>query len=432
MMTYGTRLRSIGWGSIGVTAMLGAAEATLAAADPPAGMQLAPKQVTEHKVKVVAGPSVQIDERGVVSLAWMEDDKDVRTLMYARGNEPGGTVGSPVRINRPDETPYWRQEAPAMVVSGDEVFVTWGLMHPKAGPQQPLATELRLSRSTDGGRTFEPSVLVNDDSGVIQHTFDSLHRGPDGRLYMAWIDGRDGKKEPGTYAARSLDRGATVTKNLKVDEGTCVCCRTALATGPDGTLYVAWRKIFAGNVRETVVARSLDGGETFEAPVIVGHDQWVFPACPHRPASMGVDREGRLYVVWYTEGTDEIPSVYLAYSDDRGKTFSEKRTLNTARNTFPDHPQLAVDPAGRVVVIWEEQAPVKRDVVVSVSTDRGQSFTAPFKVNERKSQTPVVAVNGRGEFAMAWIEHGMPGHKMVVQTLRLPEVKVASEEGVKP
>lgn len=85
-----------------------------------------------------------------------------------------------------------------------------------------------------------------------------------------------------------------------------------------------------------------------------------------------------------------------------------------------------------MVVIWEEQAPVKRDVVVSVSTDRGQSFTAPFKVNERKSQTPVVAVNGRGEFAMAWIEHGMPGHKMVVQTLRLPEVKVASEEGVKP
>jgi hypothetical protein len=388
---------------------------------------LGEKIVTEHKAKIVAGPSVQIDERGTVSLAWMEEDKDIRSVMYARSTTPGGPLGAAIRVNRPDELPYWRQEAPAMVVQGDEVFVTWGAMHPKATPQQPLATELRLSRSTDGGRTFEPSVLVNDDPGVIQHTFDSLHRAPDGRLHVAWIDGREGKKEPGTYTARSMDGGASITKNIKIDEGTCVCCRTALATGPDGTLYVAWRKIFEGNVRETVVARSTDGGETFEAPVIVGHDQWAFPACPHRPASLGVDRQGRLYVVWYTEGTDEIPSIYIARSDDRGKTFSEKRKLNVARNTFPDHPQLAVDPAGRLVVIWEEQAPVKRDVVMSVSADRGESFSAPLKLNDKKSQTPVVAVNAQGEFAMAWIEHGMPGHKMVVQTLRRPASKVATE-----
>ena len=50
------------------------------------------------------------------------------------------------------------------------------------------------------------------------------------------------------------------------------------------------------------------------------------PACPHRPASMGIDRQGRLYVVWYTEGMDEIPAIYIAYSDDRGKSFSEKGT----------------------------------------------------------------------------------------------------------
>ena len=80
---------------------------------------------------------------------------------------------------------------------------------------------------------------------------------------------------------------------------------------------------------------------------------------------MGVDRHGRVYVVWYTEGTDEIPAVYLAFSDDRGQTFSPKQQLNVSKNTFPDHPQIAVDPrAGSV--IWEEQGPVKRDVVMSV------------------------------------------------------------------
>jgi len=396
-------------------------------AEPLSEFQLGAKWTTEHKVKSLVGPSVQVDEQGRVSLSWMEEDKDVRSVLYARSAEPGGPMGAPVRINRLEDVPYWRQEAPALVVQGDEVFVTWGLAHPKATPQQPFATELRLSRSTDGGKTFQPSVAVNDDPGVIQHTFDALHRDADGRLHLSWIDGREGKKEPGTYVARSLDRGATITKNLKVDEGTCVCCRTAVTSGPEGMVYVAWRKIFEGNVRETVVARSTNHGETFETPVVVGHDQWVFPACPHRPASMGVDRQGRLYVVWYTEGTDEIPAVYIAYSDDRGKSFSEKRKLNVSKNTFPDHPQIAVDPEGRIVVVWEEQAPVKRDVVMSVSMDRGATFTAPHKVNERKSQTPVVAVNSQGLFALAWMEHGMPGHKIVMQTVKVPSVKVATE-----
>ena len=389
--------------------------------------ELGQKFMTEHKVKSLVGPSVQIDDAGTISLAWMEEDKDVRSVLYARSTAPGGPMGSPVRINRPEEIPYWRQEAPALTVADNDVFVTWGLAHPKATPQQPFATELRLSRSTDGGRSFQPSIAVNDDPGVIQHTFDALHRDAEGRLHLSWIDGREGKKDPGTYVARSLDAGATVTKNIKVDEGTCVCCRTAVTSGPEGMVYVAWRKIFEGNVRETVVARSTDHGDTFESPVIVGHDQWVFPACPHRPASMGVDRQGRLYVVWYTEGTDEIPAVYIAHSDDRGKSFSEKRKLNLSKNTFPDHPQLAVDPEGRIVVVWEEQAPVKRDVVMSVSTDRGVTFTAPHKVNEKKSQTPVVAVNRQGVFAMAWMEHGMPGHKVVLQTVTVPSTKVAAE-----
>ncbi len=394
--------------------------------------RLGEKQVVEVKAKAMVGPSVRVDERGAVALAWMEDDKDLRSVVFARGTGQGQGIGPTVRVTRAEDSVYWRQEAPALVVEGAEVFVSWARTHPQAGPQQPFATELRLSRSIDGGRTFLPSVLVNDDPGVIQHTFDALHRTADGRLHLSWIDAREGKKESGTFVTRSHDAGATVMTNLKVDEGTCVCCRTALTSGPDGALYVAWRKIFEGNIRETVVARSTDGGVTFDPAVIVGHDRWVFPGCPHRPASLGVDGTGRLYAVWYTEGTDETPAIYIAHSDDRGQTFSGKRQLNVAKNTFPDHPQLAVDAEGRVVVVWEEQAPVKRDVVVSVSTDRGQTYTAPRKVNERKSQTPSVATNTGGQFALAWMEHGMPGHKIVVQPLDIRQAPRTAHAEVLP
>ncbi|MBM4121000.1 MAG: exo-alpha-sialidase [Nitrospira sp.] len=405
-----------------VAALAGAA---VAAAEPEGGpladLTFGPKLTITHTARAVSGPSLKVDEQGTVHIAWMEEDKnEVRSVRYARTSQPGRSLGMPVRVNQPDESPYWRQEAPALAVSGEEVFIAWALSHPKAGPDKPFTSELRLSRSLDGGRSFQPSVLVNDDDQVVAHSFDSLHLGHDGTLHIAWIDGRDGKKEPGTYATRSTDHGLSVAKNLKVDENTCVCCRTALATSPEGTVYLAWRKVFEGNIRETVVARSTDGGHSFSAPVIVGHDQWVFPSCPHRPASLGVDRQGRLYVVWYTEGADEVPAVYLVYSDDQGRTFSPKQALNVSKGTFPDHPQMAVDGRGRIVVVWEEQSPVRREVVMRYSFDRGRTFSQPIKLNEKKGQGPVVSVNSQGLVGLAWLEHAMPGHKTVVQTVQLP------------
>lgn len=378
------------------------------------------RNITIHQVKNVVGPSVQIDEKGFISAAWVEEGKETRAILFARSDRPGGPLGNPIKVNHPSEEVYYRQESPALVVLGNEVFITWSTTHPKITPDKPFAGELRLSRSTDGGRTFEPSVLVNDDGLVAQHTFDSLQRAPNGTLHMAWIDAREGKKDPGTFVARSMDHGRTMSKNVKLDDDTCVCCRTAVATSVDGVVYVAWRKIFEGNVRETVLARSTDDGESFSPSVIVGNDRWVYPACPHRPASLGVDRQGRLYVVWYTEGADETPAVYMAYSDDQGKTFSAKTQLNRSKGTFPDHPQMAVDPGGRIAVVWEEQSPVRREVVASYSVDRGQSFSSPVKLNEKNAQTPTVEVNQLGTVVMGWKEHAMPTHRIVLQIVQFP------------
>ena len=389
---------------------------------------MGPKWMTVHQVKSLVGPSVQIDEQGIVSAAWVEEDKDRRTILFARSDRPDGPLGLPVPVNQPGENVYYRQESPALAVHGNEVFVIWSQTHPKITPDKPFSGELRLSTSTDGGRTFAPSILVNDDGQVIQHTFDSIQAAPNGTLHMAWIDGREGKKEPGTFVARSVDHGRTIAKNFKIDDETCVCCRTSVATSADGVTYVAWRKIFDGNIRETVVSRSTDDGQTFSSSVVVGNDRWVYPACPHRPASLGVDRSGRLYVVWYTEGADEIPAVYVAYSDDQGKSFSPKKQLNRAKGTFPDHPQMAIDPAGRIVVVWEEQSPVRREVVVSYSLDRGQSFSTPIKLNEKNGQTPAVAVNQHGTVVMGWKEHAMPAHRIVIQTMQFPSANLALRE----
>lgn len=407
--------------------------AIVLAAEPGAAdgrLRLEPRRTIDHGARAVSAPSVLMDDQGTVHLAWVQEEAEgARNLYYLPLDRGAASEAAPTRVNPADMSVAGLHLAPAMALGPDGgLFVSWSASHPKADGK-PFASLLKLSRSTDRGRSFGAPVPVNDDTAVTGHSFDHLAVAPDGTVHLAWIDGREGKKEPATFASRSSDQGRSVAGNLKVDDETCVCCRTAVATAPDGTVYVAWRKVFEGNVRETVVARSTDGGRTFSEAVIVGHDRWAFPACPHRPASIGVDREGRLYVVWYTEGADETPAVYLAWSDDRGKTFSPKRALHASKGTFPDHPQMAVNPDGLVVVAWEEQSPVRREVVVSYSLDRGKTFSRPQRISEGKAHSPAVAVNARGEAALAWTEQGLLGRKTLVQTARLSGVAVAAGGG---
>ena len=89
---------------------------------------------------------------------------------------------------------------------------------------------------------------------------------------------------------------------------------------------------------------------------------------------------------------------------------------------------MAVDPQGRVTVIWEEQSPVRREIVMSYSLDRGRSFSLPQKLNEKHGQTPTIAVNGHGMVVMGWREHAMPAHRLVIQTMRLPGIPLAEAE----
>lgn len=379
--------------------------------------------VMNHEGRTTSGPAIQVDEAGHLHLAWIQKDPSGINTYYLQSSKNLENFPAPVQVNPPHLATSSLHAPPALALGpGGEVYLTWTSPHPKA-KGNPFASLLQLSRSLDNGHTFLPPVQVNDDAVATGHSFDHLATAPNGAIHIAWLDAREGKRDPATYTAQSTDQGKTVEKNLKIDDHTCVCCRSNVAIAGDGTVYVAWRKIFPGNVREAVVSRSTDGGRTYSPPMIIGHDQWVFAGCPHRPASMGVDAQGRLYVVWYTEGPDDTPGVYIAMSDDQGRTFTPRRRLNISKGTFPDHPQMAVDAHGRVVVIWEEQSPVRKEIVMSLSADRGATFSSPRKLNQRKAKHPAATVNHQGRALVAWSEQvTFPHWSTVIQPIRLPAI----------
>jgi hypothetical protein len=134
--------------------------------------------------------------------------------------------------------------------------------------------------------------------------------------YPHAIDGHEGRKDPATWVARVAENGTRVEGVRKVGDDTCVCCREDTAAGTGGTVALAWRRVFAGDVRDMVLALSRDGGRTFGDATLVSADNWNINACPHRGGAVGLDARGRVYMSWYTEGTDIRPDLRFAVSPD--------------------------------------------------------------------------------------------------------------------
>lgn len=234
------------------------------------------------------------------------------------------------------------------------------------------ASALRFARSADSGRSWSAPISVNDDSTFGSHNFHALHAAPDGSFYVAWLDGRQGKST--VYVTRSLDGGRTWSPNVHVGAGeACPCCRTAIAAASDSTVYLAWRAVLPGNVRDIVVARSSDGGVTWSPAVRAHADDWVFDGCPHAGPSMQVDAAGRVHIGWWT-GREGAAGAYYARSDDGARTFSEPVALGVATFSRPAHVQLALGGDETVVAAWDDGTLETPRVSVRVSRDAGKSF----------------------------------------------------------
>ncbi len=384
------------------------------------GVMLTPAQVVAAGPFTLSPPALRYDASGTLHVAWQEKPDQQGSVKVRQIAGASRQLGSAVQVNPATLGPEALHQAPGLTAQGDgTVALSWST--PNRAPGAMFASDLRVAASGDGGRTFTVPVQVNDDGLPISHTFEDLLRGPEHDLYVMWLDGR-GKDRSGAAVqfACSRDGGATFGPNITVDGMACPCCRPMLAAAPDGSLWAAWRKTYDGNVRDIVVAQSVDRGKTFGPPHLVREDHWVFSACPHRGPSVGFDRQGRLYVGWYTEGTDEQARIYLATSDDRAGTFTEPVSLHTSTNSLPDNLRLAVHPDGMVAAVWEEVTGVRKRVVLRLSLDRGQTFGPVIPLSAgAKAEHPTVAIDPSGRVALAWTEHAFPTNKIVVQEGRV-------------
>jgi hypothetical protein len=332
-----------------------------------------------------SNPTTAVDaETGAALVAWVET-RDGESNVLLTSISQDGSIAPPVTVNSVAGDAAAHFQAPAQVAAGTngEVYVLWTNNQHIDGRRFP-ASDLRFARSSDGGLTFDPTITVNDDAGgpPTSHTFHNLLVSPDGTLYASWLDSREGglvatataegivlgegeardaaasggepEAGPDLRIAISNDGGRTFLPSFVVDGNACPCCRTAMTIGPDGELYVGWRKVYEGNIRDVVLARSDDGGQTFGAPLRVHEDGWVFPGCPHAGPALDVDSEGSVHVAWYT-GKEGAAGLFYARSQTKGESFSEPTPLATAAVVAPSLSSLVAEDDGSVWMIWEDR-----------------------------------------------------------------------------
>lgn len=273
-------------------------------------------------------------------------------------------------------------------------------------------------RSFDGGKTWTQSLLPNDTYGDPCVIFDGDGRAFFAHLTVGW---------EAITVRRSLDGGLTWSSGVKLRGPSSPQARPGslfnsslqdkewlvadMTTGPTrGNIYATWTdftRYGSQNPADSsviVFARSTDHGETFDPFVrisdkagdAVDSDNTVEGAVP------AVGPGGEVYVAW--AGPDGLS---FDRSLDAGVTWGTDRIISDMpggwdidisgvyrANGLPiTVADISNTPTrGTVYVNWVDARHGDHDVFVARSTDRGETWSAPIRVND----DPVA--NGREQF----------------------------------
>ena len=335
-------------------------------------------------------------------------------------------------------------------------------IHDVPRPDGSSRSVLVVHRSTDGGRGWRESVVQVESGGVDRNyiAVDDVRQ----RVYVHGYlqDARDaeGKRTASAFVLYASDDGGRAFTRLAVREPAGPATpKLVPANGivlPDGTfvalaatLDATRLNMFKGRSDAASapelngvlgILRSVDGGRTLErlAQIAEVHYDWRVPQLSM--AGLAIDRStgpfrGRVYAVWPDARVDRRTQIFIASSDDGGRTWTAPRLVSDDRPSSPNPrpnqfmPAVAVNRNGVVAVSWYDRRDNPDNLGYwprfSASLDGGATFlssvrvsTAPRVVLDTKEtrlnggDTAGLTADADGTFHAVWVDNRTGTHQV--------------------
>jgi hypothetical protein len=349
-----------------------------------------------------AQPQLTTSEHGVI-LSWLENAGSTTTFKFSQRTATGWSDPLPIASG----TDFFANFAdlPSVVRLADRALVAHWLKMSGTDPESD-AYDVRLTRSSDDGRTWSPAFSPHHDGTMNEHGFASLFDVRGAGLGLIWLDGRaikppatPGEDGVGDMSLRAAvyDRNWTQLSEDVVDLRVCECCPTSAASTSDGVI-VAYRDRSPDENRNIYTARLVGGKWSTPAPV---HDDgWRIDGCPvNGPAVAAAGRT--VAIAWFTVQQD-LGQAFVAFSQDAGQTFGAPIRVDDAGSLGKVDLELLLD--GSAVASWIERAGGKAAFKVRRVDPSGRRSAAIVVADigaNRNSGYPRMARRGN-ELVFAW------------------------------
>jgi hypothetical protein len=238
--------------------------------------------------------------------------------------------------------------------------------------------DIFLTKSYDGGSSWGPFVCVTPNS--LNSLDDKPWATIDGNnVYVSWYEyGTTGNLK----FTRSTDRGATWSTGVAVGSGGN---GTTPFRGTDSTIYVGW------GFQDLKLNKSTDMGRTWQGQRTIIPVTWNPGSTPYRinniPCFKTSNDRTKLYVVFADSRLRSGQlDVFFSHSTDEGQTWSTPVKVNDtpAQDTTKQfYPWMAVDPYDRIHVVWHDtRAGSRIGQYYAYSTDFGQTWSQNYRASD--------------------------------------------------
>lgn len=262
-----------------------------------------------------------------------------------------------------------------LAVEGDNIYVTFKQSGYTTGG-------IYIVKSTDNGATFGDTVRV-DDLAIGYGNYPDVAVFND-TVWVTFMDHNASGGDPQYVVARSTDGGATFEPEVAAGSlwpgEACDCCQPEILV--DATSVVVFHRNNNSNVRDIKAVSSSDRGATFSNTFSLDDHNWVVNSCPSTGADASFFGPGKMVSIYKSELLNNAAVYIHGYDITNDLSLGETQVLaSSSNNALVNYPQLDYEESESMLGFVWEAAGQATDVYINASSTGLAGISATNAMN---------------------------------------------------